>query len=106
MDRIGVGFVLRRLLRGAVTVWLAVTLVFFALRLIPGDAANALMGQQMSAEGIALLRHQMGLDRTLAVQYLAFLGNILHGDLGLSLALGKPVSELLGQVAWYTAIFV
>jgi ABC-type dipeptide/oligopeptide/nickel transport system permease component len=106
MQRVHPGILLRRLLRGLVTVWLAVTLVFLALRTIPGDAADVLMGQQMSAEGAALIRQQLGLDRSLWVQYLHFMGDVLRGDLGLSLALGKPVSELLYQVAPFTAVMV
>jgi len=96
----------KRALRGVFTLWLAVTLVFLALRTIPGDAADALMGQQMSAEGVALLRRQMGLDQPLLIQYFAFMGDIVRGDLGLSLALGKPVSELILQVAPFTATVV
>jgi len=93
-------------MRGIITLWLAVTLVFLALRTIPGDAADALMGQQMSAEGVDLLRQQMGLDRPLWTQYFEFLGNLMQGDLGLSLALNRPVSEMLLQVAPFTAIVV
>lgn len=96
----------KRALRGALTLWLAVTLVFLALRTIPGDAADAMMGQQMSAEGVALLRQQMGLDQPLLTQYILFMRDILRGDLGLSLALGKPVSELILQVAPFTAAVV
>jgi peptide/nickel transport system permease protein len=98
--------VIRRLLRGIVTVWLAVTLVFLALRTIPGDAADVLMGQQMSAQGAALVRQQMGLDQPLLVQYGRFMGDVLRGNLGISLALGKPVSALLLQVAPFTAAVV
>jgi ABC-type dipeptide/oligopeptide/nickel transport system permease component len=97
---------LKRIIRGIVSLWLAVTLLFLALRTIPGDAADALMGQQMSAEGAALLRHQLGLDQPLLVQYGSFIGGLLRGDLGLSMALQRPVSELLWQVAPFTAAVV
>jgi ABC-type dipeptide/oligopeptide/nickel transport system permease component len=106
VGRVGGVLLLQRLLRGVVTLWLAVTMIFFALRLIPGDAADAAMGQEMSAEGVALLRHQMGLDRSLPAQYAAFVGRLLHGDFGVSLALGKPVAALMTQVAWYTVTLV
>ncbi len=104
--RVGGTVLLPRLLRSLVTLWLAVTIIFFALRLIPGDAADAAMGQQMSAEGVALLRHQMGLDQPLLVQYANFVGRLLHGDFGISMALGKPVSAMMAQVAWYTVTLV
>jgi glutathione transport system permease protein len=106
MPGAGLSFVLGRVIRGVVTVWIAVSAVFFALRTIPGDAADAMMGQQMSAEGVALIRRQMGLDLPLVTQYLTFIGDLLRGDLGLSLAIGKPVSELLWQVAPFTAVVV
>jgi ABC-type dipeptide/oligopeptide/nickel transport system permease component len=106
MLAIGPTFLVGRFLRAIVTLWLAVSAVFLALRTIPGDAADALMGQQMSAEGVALLRRQMGLDQPLIVQYASFMGDVLRGDLGLSLALGKPVSELVLQVAPFTAVIV
>ncbi|WP_046867151.1 ABC transporter permease [Microvirga massiliensis] len=106
MSGAGLSFVLGRVIRGVVTVWIAVSAVFFALRTIPGDAADAMMGQQMSAEGVALIRRQMGLDQPLVTQYLTFIGDLLRGDLGLSLAIGKPVSELLWQVAPFTAVVV
>jgi ABC-type dipeptide/oligopeptide/nickel transport system permease component len=64
------------------------------------------MGQQMSAQGIALLRHQMGLDQPLRAQYVEFMFRLLHGDFGMSLALGKPVAALMTQVAWYTTTLV
>ena len=106
MLAIGPTFLVGRFLRAIVTLWLAVSAVFLALRTIPGDAADALMGQQMSSEGVALLRRQMGLDQPLIVQYASFMGDVLRGDLGLSLALGKPVSELVLQVAPFTAVVV
>ncbi|MFC7397187.1 ABC transporter permease [Chelatococcus sp. GCM10030263] len=106
MQQLSSAMLAKRALRAVVTLWLAVTFVFLALRTIPGDAADALMGQQMSAEGVELLRRQMGLDQPLLTQYLVFIGDVLRGDLGLSLALGKPVSELILQVAPFTAAVV
>jgi ABC-type dipeptide/oligopeptide/nickel transport system permease component len=106
MPQLSSAMLAKRALRAVITLWLAVTLVFLALRTIPGDAADALMGQQMSAEGVELLRRQMGLDQPLLTQYLVFIGDVLRGDLGLSLALGKPVSELILQVAPFTAAVV
>jgi ABC-type dipeptide/oligopeptide/nickel transport system permease component len=106
MQQLSSAMLAKRALRAVITLWLAVTFVFLALRTIPGDAADALMGQQMSAEGVELLRRQMGLDQPLLTQYLVFIGDVLRGDLGLSLALGKPVSELILQVAPFTAAVV
>ena len=99
-------FIAGRAVRCLVTLWLAVSLVFMAHPRIPGDPAEAAMGQQMTRQGVALLRNQMGLDQPLLEQYFRYLGQLAHGNLGLSLALGRPVSELLLQVAPYTAFLV
>jgi len=95
--------VLRRtglLLAGAVFVmWAVATLTFFAIRLIPGDPAQAILGgpgSQASQEALDQVRRDYGLDQPLIVQYLAMLGRLLTGDLGTSYALKVPVAELLG----------
>lgn len=87
------------LLGGAVFVmWAVATLTFFAIRLIPGDPAQAILGgpgSQASQEALDLVREEYGLDQPLVVQYLAMLGRLLTGDLGTSYALKAPVAELL-----------
>jgi peptide/nickel transport system permease protein len=70
---------------GLLLVILAATaVVFFALSLIPGDPAELMLGMYATPEGIARLRHDLGLDQPLWKQYADFLGGLLHGDLGLS----------------------
>ncbi|SDS70387.1 ABC transporter permease [Microterricola viridarii] len=85
---------------GAVFVlWAVATITFFALRLIPGDPALAVLGgpgSQASPEALEQVRQQYGLDQPLAVQYAAMLGRLLSGDLGQSYALKVPVADLLG----------
>lgn len=87
------------LVGGAVFVmWAVATLTFFAIRLIPGDPAQAILGgpgSQASQEALDLVREEYGLDQPLLVQYLAMLGRLLTGDLGTSYALRVPVAELL-----------
>lgn len=87
------------LVGGAVFVmWAVATLTFFAIRLIPGDPAQAILGgpgSQASQEALDLVREEYGLDEPLIVQYLAMLGRLLTGDLGTSYALKMPVAELL-----------
>ncbi|SER29714.1 ABC transporter permease [Microlunatus flavus] len=92
-------FVLRRL-GSAVPVVLGITLVAFLLiHAIPGDpAAVILFGANASPEQIAALRTQLGLDRSLPTQYLDFLGQLLHGDLGTSYLTSNSVAhELLSR---------
>ncbi|HEY1104790.1 ABC transporter permease [Agromyces endophyticus] len=88
------------LLGGAIFVmWAVATLTFFAIRLIPGDPAQAILGgpgSQASQEALDQVRRDYGLDQPLLVQYLAMLGRLLTGDLGSSYALKVPVAELLG----------
>lgn len=87
------------LIGGAVFVmWAVASLTFFAIRLIPGDPAQAILGgpgSQASQEALDLVREEYGLDQPLIVQYLAMLGRLLTGDLGTSYALRVPVAELL-----------
>jgi ABC-type dipeptide/oligopeptide/nickel transport system permease component len=90
-----VAFLIRRIL-GLVLVWLGVTiLVFSIMHLAPGDPAMIILGPKATAESLARLRHELGLDQPLPVQYLRWLGNVLQGDFGRSLQLKRDVSELL-----------
>lgn len=67
--------------------------VFFMLRMIPGDPAQLLLGELASPEELAALRHQLGLDRSLLVQYGIFVKNMLAGDFGNSVRTGTPVIQ-------------
>lgn len=77
-------FVLRRLLLAVPTLLAAVTLVFFLFRLVPGDPAQLIAGELAPREVVESIRHQMGLDLPLPLQYVHYLGGLLHGDLGIS----------------------
>jgi peptide/nickel transport system permease protein len=67
--------------------------VFLLIHLTPGDPARVLLGQDATPEQVQSLRHQMGLDRPLPVQFVLWLGRAVHGDLGLSLFQGVPVTK-------------
>jgi len=74
-------------------------LVFGLLYLLPGDPVTAMMsGSGASAEVIALLRHQLGLDQPVYVQYWRFLSNALRGDLGQSISSHRPVTDMIAQL--------
>jgi ABC-type dipeptide/oligopeptide/nickel transport system permease component len=91
-------FTLRRLASTVLVLWGVVTLTFFAIRLLPGDPATLLISQGGgSAEDIALLREQLGLDDPLPVQYLRFFGGVVQGDLGVSLVSHRPVADAIGE---------
>jgi peptide/nickel transport system permease protein len=68
---------------------------FFLLRLIPGDPAVIMLDNRATAENVARLRHQLGLDRPLSVQYLLFLRNIVTGQLGDSLVYRSAVLPII-----------
>jgi peptide/nickel transport system permease protein len=82
------------------------TLVFLISQALPGDLPRQILGQAATEEQIARLTAELGLDRPLPVQYLAWLGGLLHGDLGVSLASHTPVAELMGTRMGNTAFMV
>jgi peptide/nickel transport system permease protein len=92
-----IAFLVRRLLATIPTIILVTMTVFIVLRLTPGGPAVAMLGQQASPEAVAQLNHQLGLDQPLYLQYLTWLGNALHGDLGRSAFGNQPVSVLIVQ---------
>lgn len=91
------GFLIRRLL-AVLPVLLVVSLVvFFMLRLAPGDPAAVIAGNNATAEDIAQIRTQLGLDRHIVSQYGIWVSRVLQGDFGYSYYLGKPVLALIAQ---------
>ncbi|GAC1322758.1 MAG: glutathione ABC transporter permease GsiC [Chloroflexota bacterium] len=81
----------------SVPVFLAViTIVFIVVRVLPGDPAQSALGDYASKDAVEALRHKLGLDAPLPVQYLRFLGDLARGDLGVSMINGTPISEQVG----------
>lgn len=94
--------IVRRLLLAIPTLLAVFTIIFFIVRVAPGDPAVAALGDYASADAVAALREKMGLNAPLWQQYLTFLGDLARGDLGRSLISQKPVSEQIGFVLPYT----
>lgn len=89
------GFLIWRIV-GLVPILFGTSLVvFFLVRLIPGDPATALLGMEATDEAIAALRERLSLDQPLVTQYLTWIGNILAGDFGRSIQGGREVLPLL-----------
>jgi len=88
---------LRRLLLTIPVLLGVATLVFSLIHLVPGDPAQAMLGDSAPPEDVAKLRQSLGLDRPLLVQYRAFLGGIVRGDLGNSFRYGTPVTREIGS---------
>ena len=87
-------FLLRRLLLTVPVLLGVATLVFSLIHLVPGDPVQAMLGESASPQDVAELRHRLGLDRPLLVQYGAFLKGAVRGDLGTSLRTepaGRPL---------------
>jgi len=94
-------FVLRRLAFACVTLFAVLTLVFVLVRIVPGDPAQLILGDQASREAIEALRHRLGLDLPIGEQYLVFLAGALRGDWGVSLVSGQPViGEVMKVLPW------
>ncbi|MFT4247225.1 MAG: ABC transporter permease [Pseudomonas sp.] len=91
-----------RLLGAALVLWAAATLLFAVLRLMPGDPALAILGgpsANPTAETLAEVRREYGLDQPLPRQYLDYLARLLHGDLGTSYSQHLPVTQVLREQA-------
>jgi peptide/nickel transport system permease protein len=100
------GFIVRRLLLGIVTVFVASVIIFAATQALPGDAARSILGRNATPESLAALREQLGLNEPVHQQYLDWIGGVLTGDLGTSLATGLPVTEVLGERIVYSAFLM
>jgi peptide/nickel transport system permease protein len=86
-------FLLRRLMYVLPMLIITTLVVFSLILIIPGDPALALLGENATVEKLALLRSQLGLDQPLIIQYLHWLFNAFHGNLGKSLFTGEIVSD-------------
>jgi len=89
--------VLRRILIGLVLIWVVSVFIFVLTQVLPGDAAQIRLGQQATPESLAALRKELGLDRSLPVQYFSWIGNLLIGNLGISAAGGATIQSLIGN---------
>ena len=86
-------FVLKRLGFAVFTLFAVLTLVFFIVRVLPGDPAMVILGDQASAAAIQSLRARLGLDQPLHVQYVTFMGSVFTGDWGVSMVTSRPVIQ-------------
>ncbi|MCC6313844.1 MAG: ABC transporter permease [Thermomicrobiales bacterium] len=84
-------YIIRRLIHSIFVIWGCATLVFFMIRLIPGDPVVQMLGPEYTPAAAEALRHKLGLDEPLLVQYTRWFGNMLTGDLGGSIASGETV---------------
>jgi ABC-type dipeptide/oligopeptide/nickel transport system permease component len=97
-------YLLRRLLLTIPVLLGVATLVFALIHLVPGDPAQAMLGESASPEDVDRLRKNLGLDKPLLTQYGAFLAGVGRGDLGKSFRSGQPVAQEIGRRLGDTAI--
>src|SRR5204862_4720566 len=99
-------YVLRRLLVAVPMLLGAMSIVFFAMRILPGDPCVAMMGDQATSEALADCSRNLGLQRPLAVQYVDYLWRSVQLDFGKSLRQGYPVSEYIARMFPHTFVLV
>jgi peptide/nickel transport system permease protein len=90
-------FILGRSIRTLVVVAIATGAIFFMVRSLPGDPAQALLGQDASAEALEGMRRTLMLDRSPVEQYFAWLGQVARGELGVSYRSRQPVTGVVAQ---------
>jgi len=95
-------YTVRRIAMVPIVLAIVVTIVFFAMRMVPGGPAYALLGSYASAEAVRQLEMELGLDRPIWEQYLTFLGDLVRGDLGTSIYNGRPVGPELMRAFPFT----
>ena len=95
-------YIVRRLLLAIPILVAVVTLVFFVVRLAPGDPAQVILGDSASQESLTALRTELGLDRPLLVQYGEFLFSLVKGDLGNSIIRKQSINSMIAEVLPYT----
>lgn len=89
--------VLKRLGFGLITLLIISVIIFFMVELLPGDIAQAVLGQGATEENLAALREQMGLNKPAFVRYFEWLGGAVVGDFGSSVVSGERVSTLITE---------
>ena len=99
-------FLLRRLGRGVLTIFVSVTLVFFIVRAMPSDPVALMISPQMTEEAQQALIQAYGLDKPVSVQYVLYMKELVRGNLGISFAKRIPVTEYLAQKLPWTLLLL
>ena len=86
----------RRLALGLLTILVTSVLIFAGTEVLPGDVATAILGQSATPEAVEAIRNTLGLHDPAIVRYVRWLGNFVQGDLGTSLANGRPIAHQIG----------
>ena len=88
-------YIIKRLIYAVLTLFVLITLVFFMMRMLPGDP---FLGEKaISPTALANMNAKYGLDKPVFIQYLMYMGNCLKGDLGISITYNRPVMEIVSE---------
>ena len=90
-------FVLRRLLSFVLTLLATSAVVFAVLELLPGNAAQVILGETATPEAIAAMEDKLGLNQPAATRYLSWMGGMLQGQTGLSISYDTPTAQLMAE---------
>jgi peptide/nickel transport system permease protein len=101
-----VRLIVLRLLLGLVTLWAVTVVIFLATQALPGNAAYAVLGHSATPQRLHALEQQLHLNRPLISQYGSWIGGVVHGNFGNSLANGEKVSTLIGPRIVNSAVLV
>ncbi len=96
----------RRVAAGILTLWIASILVFLAMNVLPGNAATAALGRQVTPQAQRLLSRQLGLNQPVLERYGHWAWGILHGQLGKSAVNSVAVTSLIGEPLVHTGILL
>lgn len=88
--------IIQRLGMGVLVLFAVSLIIFIGVEFLPGDIAQEILGQSATPETVAAFRKELGLDQPPYIRYFEWLGNILQGDFGKSLASQREISELIG----------
>jgi len=97
-----IAYTIRRILIAVPTLLIVLTITFVLVRIAPGDPAEVRLGDYATKESVEALRKEMGLDKSMWVQYLETLKGLLYGDFGRSMINGRPISEEIKRSLPYT----
>ncbi len=97
-------YIIKRLLMGILVVLFVTVLIFSIMQAMPGNPVDLMVDTRVSAEKVAEIKAEWGLDKPPVVQYFYWLGNILRGNFGMSISLKQNVSDLILQRLPYTLL--
>jgi len=95
-------YLIKRILSALVIMWAVASIVFLAMRLVPADPAQVVLGDYATEEALKTFRHEMGLDRPLWAQYTEFMAQLARGDLGRSMITNRPIGDQIWALFPYT----